>query len=52
MQTFLSIAFVGITGSPFRSQNKRAQEFGVHIYYWMYVHSAPFMATRFENFPI
>ena len=47
--------FEGTKGSPFRSQNKWAQEFGVHIYYWMYIHSAPFMATRntnLENFPI
>jgi hypothetical protein len=44
----------GITGSPSTSQNKWAQEFGVHIYYWMYIHSAPFMAprnTKLENFP-
>jgi hypothetical protein len=44
----------GITGSPSTSKNKWAQEFGVHIYYWMYIHSAPFMAprnTKLENFP-
>ena len=47
--------FEGIQGSPVRSQNKWAQEFGIHIYYWMYIHFAPFMATRntnIETFPI
>ena len=47
--------FEGIKGSPFRSQNKWAQEFGIHICYWMYIHSAPFMATsntKLEHFPL
>ena len=41
---FYKLYLENIRESPVRSQNKWAQELGVHMDDWMYIYSPPFMA--------